>query len=228
VAIVLCAGAGARAGGSVNKVFVELAGRTILERAVRPFWEHPGVDEVVVVAAPGEIETVADTLRRAGIAALEIIPGGATRHRSESRAVEHLARRIESGEVDVVVIHDGARPLFEGAELDDLIAAARRSGGAISAVPVSDDLLIAPGDEAVGWVPGPGIWRALTPQVFRAELLLRAFRAAETDGFEGTDTASTVERINGRVEVVRGDPRNLKVTYPQDLAVAELLATREP
>jgi len=228
VAIVLCAGAGARAGGSVNKVFVEVVGRTILERAVRPFWEHPAVDEVVVVAAPDEIERVAEVLRRAGLDVEGVVAGGATRHRSESHAVEHLAPRIEAGEVGVVMVHDGARPLFDGAELGDLIAAARRSGGAICALPVNEDLITAAGNEVVGRVPGAGVWRALTPQVFRAELLLRAFRAAEADGFEGTDTAATVERAGGRVEVVRGDPRNLKVTYPEDLAIAEHLAAHEP
>ncbi|HZA41214.1 MAG TPA: 2-C-methyl-D-erythritol 4-phosphate cytidylyltransferase [Actinomycetota bacterium] len=228
VAVVLCAGAGARAGAAVNKVFLELAGRSILERSVRPFVEHPSVEAVYVVAAPDEIERVSDVLRRADLAVAGVVCGGATRHQSESNAVEHLAPRIEAGEVGIVMIHDGARPLFDGSGLDELIEAARRSGGAIPGLPVAGDLVrAADGREVARWVPRAGLWRALTPQVFRADLLLRAFRAAGADGFQGTDTASTVERIGGRVAVLRGDPGNLKVTYPEDLALAEHLL-REP
>jgi len=219
---------GARAGGSVNKVFLELAGRSILERAVRPFCDHSAVDEVYVVAAPDEIGMASEVLRRAGLDVAGVMAGGDTRYQSESNAVEHLAGRIEAGEVGMVIVHDGARPLFDGDGLDELITAARRSGGAICALPVTDDLVVSAGHEVDRWVPHGALWRALTPQVFQAGLLLEAFRAAGRDGFEGTDTASTVERIGGRVEVVPGDPRNLKVTYPEDLAIAEHLAEPEP
>jgi len=228
VAVVLCAGAGARAGGSVNKVFIELAGRTILERSVRPFCDHPAVDEVYVVAAPDEIEIVRDVVRRADLDVAEVLAGGATRHQSEDNAIEYLAARIEAHEIDVVMIHDGARPLFDGAGVEELIGAARRSGGAICALPVAEDLVVTAGHEVVRWAAHEGLWRALTPQAFRADLLLRAFRAAGADGFKGTDTASTVERIGGQVAVHRGDLRNIKVTHPEDLAVAEHLAGPEP
>jgi 2-C-methyl-D-erythritol 4-phosphate cytidylyltransferase len=180
------------------------------------------------MAEPNEIEAASDVLRRAGLDVAGVLAGGATRHKSESHAVDHVAARIEAGEVSVVMIHDGARPLFDGAGVDELIAAARRFGGAICALPVSEDLVHASAHGVVGWVPKAGLWRALTPQAFRADLLLRAFRAAAADSFEGTDTASTVERIGGRVAVVEGDPRNLKVTYPEDLVIAEHLAAGEP
>jgi 2-C-methyl-D-erythritol 4-phosphate cytidylyltransferase len=217
-----------RAGVGRNKVLLELAGRSILERAVRPFYDHPAVDEVYVVAAPNETGLCSDVLRRAGIEVAGMIPGGATRHHSEANTVEYLTPRIEAGEIGLVMIHDGARPLFDGTGLDLLIAAARRSGGAIHAVAVDEDLLVSAGGDVVRRVPWEGLWRAQTPQVFRAELLLEAFRAAARVGFEGTDTASTVERIGGRIEVVPGDPRNLKVTFPEDLVIAEHLATPEP
>ena len=225
VAVVLCAGSGVRAGRPVNKVFLQVAGRSILERSVRPFYDHPAVHEVFVVAAPSEIGACSDILRRAGIEVAAVLAGGVTRHQSESHAVDHLSPRIEAGDVDMVLIHDGARPLFDPAGIGDLIAAARRSGGAISALPATEDLLVASGREVVGWLARDRCWRALTPQVFRADLLLEAFRAAARDGFGGTDTASTVERIGGRVEVVSGDPRNLKVTFPEDFVTAERLAS---
>src|SRR5918996_1323999 len=221
VAVVLCAGVGARAGGAVNKVFLPFGGRTILERAVRPFVDSPSVDEVHLVAAPTEIEAVWNVMRRAGLAVADVIAGGPTRHQSEFRAVGHLAARIEAGEIEVVIVHDGARPLYDGAGLDDLIEAARRSGGAISALPVGDDLLASDGRTVLRRVPAARIWRAVTPQVFRADLLLHAFRAAGEAGFEGTDTAATVGRIGGRVDVVPGDVRNVKVTYPEDIPIAE-------
>jgi 2-C-methyl-D-erythritol 4-phosphate cytidylyltransferase len=136
-----------------------------------------------------------------------------------------LGARIEGGEIDLIVIHDAARPLYRGERLEELLAAARESGGAVLAIPVHpEDALVRIED---GKPPSPvstdDLWRAQTPQAFRAGILFEAFRRAEEEGFEGSDTSSTVERLGVTVRVIAGDPGNIKITYPEDLTLAESL-----
>jgi 2-C-methyl-D-erythritol 4-phosphate cytidylyltransferase len=222
-AVVLCAGSGVRVDHGVNKVYLELGGVPMLVRSVRPFVEHPLVDETFVVAASDETGLCADTLSEAGCAVDGVLIGGPTRHLSEATAVEHLAPRIESGEVELILIHDGARPIYDGGTLAALVGRARAAGGAIYGLPVNEEIVGVVDKTAAGWRTTEGLWRAQTPQAFRADLLLEAFRSARSDGFEGTDTAATVSRAGGRVEVVMGDPRNIKITFPEDLVLAEAL-----
>ena len=223
VAVVLGAGSGARARHAINKVYLDLQGVPIIARAVRPFIEHPKVDETYVVAAPGELGMCAQVLRDAGRLVHGIIPGGATRHASEAGAVEYFAARIDSGDVEFVLIHDGARPIYNGASVTRLLDRARESGGAICGVPLQERLVTVTDHGASGWRSTEDLWCAQTPQVFRADLLLDAFRAAGDAGFVGTDTASTVERLGAPVEVVEGDPRNIKITFPEDVVLAASL-----
>lgn len=223
VAVVLGAGSGARARHAINKVYLDLRGVPIIARAVRPFIEHPEVDETYVVAAPGELGMCAQVLRDAGCLVHGIIPGGATRHASEAGAVEYFAARIESGDVEFVLIHDGARPIYNGGSVTRLLDRARESGGAICGVPLQERLVTVADHGASGWRSTDDLWCAQTPQVFRAGLLLDAFRAAGDAGFVGTDTASTVERLGAPVEVVEGDPRNIKITFPEDVVLAASL-----
>ena len=228
--MILAAGRSVRLGGGApNKVLMLLEGEPILVHATRPFVSHPAIDQVTVVAAPDEVETCADELRRAGMTHVAVLPGGASRHASESAAIRSLGPRIRGGEIDLVVIHDAARPLYRGERLEELLATARQSGGAIFAIPVD------PGDDLVrvgdGTPPTPasteGFWRAQTPQAFQAAVLLEAFLRAEREGFEGSDTSSTVERLGVPVRVVPGDPGNIKITYPVDLSRAESLMEGE-
>ncbi|MBA3430621.1 MAG: 2-C-methyl-D-erythritol 4-phosphate cytidylyltransferase [Actinobacteria bacterium] len=227
VAIVLGAGSGVRANHGINKVYVGLAGTPIIVRSVRPFVDHPAVSETYVVAAPGEIELCTRTFVDAGCQVGGVLIGGPSRHMSEAIAVEHFAARILSGEVDVILVHDGARPIFDGGTLAPLVDRARAVGGAIYGLPVNEEIVGVVNGTAVGWRPNDGLWRAQTPQAFRADLLLTAFRRAKNDGFEGTDTAATVARAGGKVEVVMGDPRNIKITFPDDLVLADALAGPE-
>jgi 2-C-methyl-D-erythritol 4-phosphate cytidylyltransferase len=196
-------------------------------RSSSPFHVHPSIDEVVVVAAERETAICADIFSRAGIPVSDVVIGGSTRHASESNAVEHLSGRITSGDIEIVLIHDGARPLFDGTDLDELVAKARRSGGAMYGLPLEEDLLFMNNGRVDGNRPRTGLWRALTPQAFRADLLLAAFRSAARDGFSGTDTASTFERAGGRIEMLRGSSKNLKITFPEDFVLAECLVAIE-
>jgi 2-C-methyl-D-erythritol 4-phosphate cytidylyltransferase len=219
-AVVLGAGRGARLGAGVNKVHLELGGEPILVRAARALAGHPDVDELHVVAAPGEEQDCAERLRDGGVAASGIVAGGATRHASERAVLEALAPRIEAGRIGIVLIHDGARPLVDAATIGRTIAAAREHGGAIAAVPVPRPLAAVAGGLLGVRLPAADLWSAQTPQAFAAAPLLTAYRAAVEDG---SDTASTMERGGTDVRVVRGDARNLKVTWPADLRRAEAL-----
>jgi 2-C-methyl-D-erythritol 4-phosphate cytidylyltransferase len=156
---------------------------------------------------------------------VDLVTGGDTRHESEYRALLHLAEEIRRGEIDVVLVHDAARPLAPARIVEEVLATAIREGSAIPALPCEDVVGV---DEhgRMSHAGRAGMVRVQTPQGFRSGPLLSAYQAAASDGFTGTDTASCVERYEGLpVQVVSGDPRNIKVTYADDLFTAELILT---
>ena len=222
-AVVLAGGSGSRMGAGRNKVLLELGGEPVLRHPVRTAAEVPGVRVVVVVVRLGDEALLAPALEGPWPVPVETAPGGPTRHGSEWSALTHLRPRIESGEVDVVAIHDGARPLASRALWEAVVAAAREDGGALPARP------------AVGLVgldgtrPSSDLVTVQTPQAFRARPLLEAYAAAERDGFTGTDTAACVTAYAGRgvrLRAVAGEATNLKVTWADDLPLAERLLAR--
>ena len=223
-AIVLAAGAGTRAGGGRNKVYLPLGGRPIVTWSLELFRQVPGIGRLVLVVREGDRGLAREVLDRepTGVP-VELVTGGDTRHQSEYRALLHLADDIRRGGIDVVLVHDAARPLTPVEVVEKVLATAVRTGGAIPALPLEDVAVV---DEA-GRVLAAGrtdLVRVQTPQAFRGAPLLAAYEAAAVDGFAGTDTASCVERYGDvPVQVVAGDQRNLKVTYADDLLLAELL-----
>lgn len=215
--VVLGAGSGTRFGAAGNKVYLPLAGRPVLAWSVALLAGR--VDRLLLVYRDGDRQRAARVAEAASQPA-ELVAGGATRHDSELRALRRLAPDIQSGRIDVVVIHDGARPLATPDLLSASVAAARRYGAAIPALPLG---------EVLGWDGGADteLVRVQTPQAFRAEPLLRAYESAERDGFDGTDTASCFRRYTDLpVHALDGDPRNVKVTYAADLDLAERLLVR--
>jgi 2-C-methyl-D-erythritol 4-phosphate cytidylyltransferase len=228
VAIVLGAGQGSRMGAARNKMLLPLAGIPVLARTLAAFERTPEVTEIVLVAHPREVVLCERAIVRAYALGKvrTVIAGGETRHQSETHALAHLRPRILAGEVELILIHDGARPLVTPAEIVRVIAAARATGGALLASPVALDetiLEIAPDGLVMGGYLSAELARAQTPQGFRAPLLLQAYDQAAADGFEGTDTAASVERLGHAVAIVRGGERNLKITTPDDLLRAEAL-----
>jgi 2-C-methyl-D-erythritol 4-phosphate cytidylyltransferase len=129
-------------------------------------------------------------------------------------------------DVEWVAVHDAARPLVRAADVTRVVAAARRHGAALLAVPVRDTLKRVSGGRVAETLPRAACWAAQTPQVFRVELLREALAKAEAEGFQGTDDAQLVERLGVPVEVVEGDPSNLKITWPEDVELAEALLAR--
>ena len=212
--VIPAAGAGRRMGG-LRKQYAELAGEPILLRAIRPFLAHPDVG-LVVVALPPEDAADRPSFLPAGVL---VVAGGAERGDSVRAG---LAAVPDS--VDVVVIHDAARPLVTDEEIDRAIAAAAAGAGAVVAVPVSDTLKRVGEDGAIqATVDRAGLWRAQTPQAFPRAMIVDAYARAAAEGVAATDDAALVERYGGRVVVVEGSPRNLKVTTAADLRLAERL-----
>jgi 2-C-methyl-D-erythritol 4-phosphate cytidylyltransferase len=218
--VIVAAGAGARVGAGVNKVLLPLDGRPVLAWSVADALAVHDVGPVVVVVRPGEEDAVAAALApHLGTSEVLMVPGGATRHASEWAALRALAAEIEAGEIDVVAIHDGARPLVSRDLIERILTTAAQTGGAIPGIAVTDLV------DRETFSPAAGdLVRVQTPQAFRAAELLDAYERAETDGFAGTDTSACVEKFTDlAIACVPGDPANLKVTYAADLPLAEKL-----
>lgn len=217
--VILAAGAGSRVGAGVNKVLLPLGGRPVLVWSVAAALALPDVSRVLLVVRPGEQEAVADAVApHLGPDEVGIVEGGPTRHASEWAALRALAREIESGEVDVVAVHDGARPLATTELFAATFTAAREHGGAVPAVPLTNVV------RADGARVPEDLVVVQTPQAFRAPELLAAYRAADADGFEGTDTAACVERYADlRISAVASTSGNLKITFPDDVSLAARL-----
>ena len=217
-AVVPAGGAGRRlaagAGGG-RKQFLELAGEPILLRAIRPFLDHPAFEWVVVALPADALDPRPSYLDER----VTVVAGGATRSASVLAGLEAVPEAAE-----VVLIHDGARPLLTREVVDRVLGAVTADAGAIAALPVADTLKRVDEDGVIGaTVDRAGLWRAQTPQGFPRALLTRAYRRAAEEGWTVTDDAAVVERAGGRVRVVEGDARNLKITRPDDLPVAEML-----
>jgi 2-C-methyl-D-erythritol 4-phosphate cytidylyltransferase len=227
VAVILAAGQGRRLGLPINKVFAPLGGRPLIVHTLEAFERCPVVDEVWLVAAAGEEEQLARLAREAGCRKVcGVVRGGATRHASEQCALEVLRARIEEGEIAVVLIHDGARPFVLPEQIQAVVEQAQACGGAILALPLEEEELIVEVDAqrvVRRRFAGRLAWLAQTPQAFRARWLLTAYDQARQEGFEGTDTAASLERLGYPVAVVEGDRSNIKVTLPEDLLQAKRL-----
>jgi 2-C-methyl-D-erythritol 4-phosphate cytidylyltransferase len=224
--IELAAGSGTRVGNSRNKVYLPLAGRRIVTWSLEVFRKIPGIGRLVLVVRDDDRELAAEVLDRElpGVP-VDLVTGGDTRHESEYRALLHLAEEIRRGEIEVVLVHDAARPLAPVRIVEEVLATAIREGSAIPALPC-EDVVGVDSHGRMSHAGRSGMVRVQTPQAFRSGPLLAAYQAAASDGFTGTDTASCVERYEGLpVQVVSGDPRNIKVTYADDLFTAELILT---
>ena len=210
VALIVAGGAGLRAGGSVPKQFVAIAGKPILAHAYAAFANHPAVAETVVVVPAGREEEVAALLGGA-----RTVAGGASRRESVAQG---LAVAASLGATHVLV-HDAARPFVSAGVIDRVVAALASHDGATPVLPVVDTL--ARGNAVLGdIVPRANLYRVQTPQGFALDRLITAHAAWPADE-EATDDAQMVRRLGGRIALVQGDAMLDKVTHPEDFAKAE-------
>ncbi|GAA3828798.1 IspD/TarI family cytidylyltransferase [Nocardioides panacisoli] len=220
--VVLAAGSGSRVGAETNKVLLPLAGRPLLAWSIQAALEVPDVRTLVLVGRAADRAALErEVAPLLGDRELLLVDGGETRHASEDAALAVLAPAVEAGDIDVVAIHDGARPLA-GAELFTRVIETAREHGA--AVPTLDLPALADRDPGSPALPDGPVVGVQTPQAFRARPLLDAYRAADADGFDATDTAGCLARYSDLpVVAVPAGPTNLKVTYAEDIALAEAL-----
>ena len=219
-AIIPAGGKGLRFGTGQPKQFTHLAGWPVLAHTVSRFDQTSAVDKIIVAAPPGlEDDVRLNVVKPFGFTKdLTVVRGGKTRQESVYNGFLAL-----EDDVDLVVVHDGVRPLVKAAVIEAVIDAAREYGAAIAAVKVRDTLKRVEDHHIQGTLDREMIWQAQTPQAFKRGLLAEALAAARRDGFTGTDESSLLERLGLPVRVVAGNSENIKITMPEDLALAEAL-----
>lgn len=211
-------------GAATAKQYLSIAGVPMVLRALRPFVSHPDVAHVVLVLPPEDAAHPPAFL--SDFSGLSVVAGGS--HRGDSvRAGLSALRR----ECTVVLVHDGARPFVDRSVIEAVIGYARAGEGAVPAVPLSDTLKEATAADSTlirRTRPRARLWRAQTPQGFPRTVLEEAHARAARDGHRATDDSALVEAMGVSVRLVPDSCRNLKVTTPEDLVLAEMLAGTSP
>ena len=221
--VVPAAGRGTRYGGGTPKQYLALAGSTVLEHALAPFLADPHLSGAVVAIDPGDRRFAALALARDP--RVRSVPGGAARAESVDAGLAAVQAAVGPLADPWVMVHDAARPLVTPVEIHLLLEALATSpDGALLGSPVTDTIKRVDGGGRVeSTVDRSVLWRALTPQAFRLQTLLRALAAARATGRVPTDEASAVEALGARPCLVPGSAANLKITAPGDLSLAEFL-----
>ena len=215
---------------AASKQFVDLQGTPILIHTLRKFVANREVAEIFVALRKNEIDSFRQRIEREAPEILRkktvLLEGGEHRQQSVSNALAAVAASSD----DVVLVHDAVRPFVTDEIIHDVIAAAEKYGAAIAGVPAVDTVKqverTAEGATIKATIPREKIVMAQTPQGFRYNVLKKAFDEAAADGMIGTDEASLVERSGHAVAVVMGSPRNIKITTPADLELAEFFLKR--
>jgi len=223
--IIPAAGSGSRMGGTRPKPFLEIGGRSILSYTIEAFLK---VDEVAQVIVPvseewmGEVQGIFESLKSRDVD-FEVVNGGSERQYSIYNALKKV-----DDKVDLIAVHDAVRPFISETLIKKTCKMAFDFGGAIVGVPAKDTIKQVDDELSIRNTPDRKfLWQAQTPQIFKKELLIKAYESAINESFIGTDDASLVERIGGEVKMVEGERENLKITYPVDLKIAELIITEK-
>lgn len=215
-AVIVAAGSASRMGG-IDKVMAELGGEPMIARTVRQFQNCDAISKIVIVTRPDLILPITE-LCRGMDKVTAVVAGGGSRQESVRLGLNALP-----GEIKLAAIHDGARPLVTWQVIDRAVRAGNTYGAAAPAVPVKDTVKVVRGG-VVASTPDRAELRAVqTPQVFDFDLLRGALEKAEAEGAQVTDDCSAVERLGMTVKIVEGDERNIKVTTPMDLKIAQIL-----
>ena len=210
IVIIPAAGTGSRFGGPLPKQFQNLAGKPLVQHVIERFLLDENVTRVVVPVAEVLLASVKNSDR------VSFVAGGETRQKSVINAM------AEAGDAELIAVHDAARPLFSPAIFHAVIAGAREVGAALPVIPVADTIhLMNPDATIAQTLDRAMLGAAQTPQCFRAEILREILERAEREGIEGTDETGLAVRFGFTVKGVPGDPRNLKITVPEDLEIAE-------
>ena len=215
-AVIVAAGNASRMGG-IDKVMAPIQNEPMIRRTVRTFQECDAVSEIVIVTRENLISSITELC--AGYDKVTtVVKGGSSRQESVELGLAALSKKIK-----LAAIHDGARPLATYELIDRTIRAANTYGAAAPAIPVKDTIKTVEGGLVVNTPDRSKLRAVQTPQVFDIDLLKGALAKAKQDKAEVTDDCSAVERLGMKVKIVEGDERNIKVTTPMDLKIAEML-----
>ncbi|MFA5810844.1 MAG: 2-C-methyl-D-erythritol 4-phosphate cytidylyltransferase [bacterium] len=220
-AIIAGAGIGRRMGGATPKQYLEIGGRPIVCHTLDRFRDTRSIESAIIVVEPGREQSFRDDiLMPFGYPAHWIVTaGGAVRQQSVANGLALVPTSC-----DVVAVHDAVRPFVTAAQIDTAVEMAYGDGAAIIAARLNETVKrVRNGGTILETVDRSELWAARTPQCFRREILIVAMERAMRDGFTGTDEASIVERLGHTVRIIEGDPRNIKITTPADIVVAEAI-----
>jgi 2-C-methyl-D-erythritol 4-phosphate cytidylyltransferase len=218
-AIVVAAGSGTRFGGEKPKQFLEILGTPVIVHTLERFEACPQIDEIILVLNAAEIINFQNTVEKFNLQKLvKVIEGG----KSRAESVWNGLSAIDAESAEIVAVHDGARPLVTSEEITKTIEKARETGAACLVAVVTDTIKEISGGKIVRTVDREKLRRALTPQCFRYAILKRAFD--ENQLLEAaTDESFLVEQLGVEIAIVEGGARNIKITHPEDLVLAESL-----
>lgn len=213
VAVILGAGSGTRMKSEKNKMLLDICGKTVIERSVETFLNLSDVDEIIVTVREQDVDEFSKLLTDERIS---FVIGGSTRQQSVKNAIETI------DDAELVIIHDGARPLVLEDDVDNTIKAAYEFGSAALAVPVKDTVKVVDKNGFVISTPDRStLFAVQTPQIFKFDLYKSALEKATADGREFTDDCQLLEYAEQKVKMVVGSYENIKITTPEDIAVAE-------
>ena len=219
-AVIVAAGTASRMGG-IDKVMAQLKGEPMIARTVRTFQECDAVSEIVIVTREDLIIPITNLCREMP-KVKAVVAGGSSRQESVGLGLNALSRNVK-----LAAVHDGARPLITWQVIDRTVRAANSYGAAAPAIPVKDTIKVVEGRVVKNTPDRATLFAVQTPQVFDFDLLRGALKKAEATGAAVTDDCSAVELMGMSVKIVEGDERNIKVTTPMDLKIAEMLLEEE-
>jgi 2-C-methyl-D-erythritol 4-phosphate cytidylyltransferase len=217
-ALIAAAGKGQRMGGRVKKQFIPLMGIPLLLYTLRAFEEFEGIEHIYLVIDEGDFEYCkGEIIQKYGIKkVVKLVPGGHRRQDSVWNGLEAM-----EGHCDIVIVHDGVRPFVSSGILKRLMAAMRDYQAVVTAIPTHDTIKRVDGaGNVVDTLQRDALFHIQTPQGFRYDVIKEAYERASREGAEGTDDAYFVERMGIRVKVIEGSPLNIKITTPEDIALA--------
>ncbi len=218
IAIVPAAGYGRRLGSKKRKAFVLLKGRPLVTYALKVLDDARAIDAIIIASERSSVRSFRALVKRFRFRkVIDVVVGGRTR----SESVRNCLALVDAS-FDIVLIHDGARPFIENSVIEESIRLAGRHGGCVVAVPESDTVKLVDRKLFVKkTLERRHIFRAQTPQAFRRDVIKKAYAAA--DGMDATDDSGLAERSGGRVKILEGSYRNIKITTSEDLKLAEVL-----
>ena len=217
--ILVCAGNASRMGG-VNKILMPLNSSTVIGVCLSKFQECPDVAEIIIVTKQENFQPIQEIAENLNITKLShITEGGDTRQKSVMQGLKLVSKTST-----YIAVHDGARPLVKTEHISKVIQDARVFGGATLGVPVKDTIKTVDDGLITDTPPRASLWITQTPQVFKKRLYFEAVDFALEHNLDFTDDCQLVEAVGGKICMTKGDYTNIKITTPEDIQIAEVLA----